>query len=277
MVGFDDKHVDIADVLPNVLRRVAEVGQPGKAAARRQQVILAVRNAKAHRILRIVRHAAETGTPLPNEYDLAERLGCGRQQVRHALGALETAGVIRRRQGTPTTVDPMGLQMSVRLEDQFEHTELLARLGYEATVEILETEIALLPGRVAALLGVERDAPAVRTRKRWAADGRPVMLADGYLLVPDREERALPDSVFSAASALWGEPIIWDVTTPGAVALDAERAALLGMPEGAAVLTLELVGVAASGRRLFHAIEHHDPSVVQYSLVRSVRPPWGIA
>ena len=228
-------------------------------------------------LLRIVRHAAETGTPLPNEYDLAERLGCGRQQVRHALGALETAGVIRRRQGTPTTVDPMGLQMSVRLEDQFEHTELLARLGYEATVEILETEIALLPARVAALLGVERDAPAVRTRKRWAADGRPVMLADGYLLVPDREERALPDSVFSAASALWGEPIIWDVTTPGAVALDAERAALLGMPEGAAVLTLELVGVAASGRRLFHAIEHHDPSVVQYSLVRSVRPPWGIA
>lgn len=228
-------------------------------------------------LLRAVRHAAETGTALPNEYDLAEKLGCSRQQVRNALAALESAGVIRRRQGAATTVDPLGLQMSVRLEDQFEHTELLARLGYHASVEILESTSARLPARVAALLDTDPDTPAIRTRKRWSADGRPVMLADGYLLVPDREERALPDSVFSAVSVLWGEPIIWDVTTPGAEALDAERAKLLDMPVGTAVLTLELLGVAASGRRLFYAFEHHDPSIVKYSLVRTVRPPWGMA
>ena len=144
---------------------------------------------------------------------------------------------------------------------------------YEAAQNL--THAAPLQDKL-AFFEVERDAPAIRTRKRWSADGRPVMLADGYLLVPDHEERRLPDSVFSAVSALWGEPIIWDVTTPGAAALDAETASLLGMAEGTAVLTLELVGVAASGRRLFYAFEHHDPSVVRYSLVRTVRPPWGI-
>lgn len=228
-------------------------------------------------LLRLVRFAAETGTPLPNEHELADRLGCSRQQVRHALAALDGAGVIRRRQGTPTTVDPLGLQMSVRLEDQFEHTELLARLGYSATVEVLDSMPTPLPARIAALLGADLGSPALLTRKRWFADGRPVMLATGYLLMPDLQPRDVHDSVFTAVSTIWGEPIIWDVTTPGAVALDAEDAEMLQMPVGAAVLTLELIGVAASGRRLFYAFEHHDPSIVRYSLVRSVRPPWGIA
>ena len=143
-------------------------------------------------LLRIVRHAAETGTPLPNEYDLAERLGCGRQQVRHALGALETAGVIRRRQGTPTTVDQMGLQMSVRLEDQFEHTELLARLGYEATVEILETEIALLPARVAALLGVERDGEGEKKGAGKAGDPPMISVHRVLLLLSPASDADFP-------------------------------------------------------------------------------------
>jgi DNA-binding GntR family transcriptional regulator len=225
-------------------------------------------------LLRTVRDAAETNTALPNEYELASQLGCSRQQLRHALQALESAGVIRRRQGAATTVDPLGLQMSVRLEDQFEHTELLARLGYQASVEVLESTPSQLPTRVAALLEVDTNAPALRTRKRWSADGRPVMLADGYLLVPDRQERELPDSVFAAVSELWGEPIIWDVSTPGAAVLDAEQAELLRMPVGSATLTLELLGVSASGRRLFYAFEHHDPSIVRYSFVRTVRPPW---
>lgn len=227
-------------------------------------------------LLRTVRHAAESGTPLPNEYELADRLGCSRQQLRHALSALEAAGVIRRRQGAATTVDPLGLQMSVRLEDQFEHTELLARLGYQASVEVRETEPAVLPSRVSALLEVDAGAPAVRTQKRWFADGRPVMLATGFLLMPDREPRELHESVFTAVSAVWGEPIIWDVATPGAAALNAAEAKLLEMPEGTAAMTLELIGVSASGRRLFYALEHHDPSIVRYSLVRTVRPPWGL-
>lgn len=225
-------------------------------------------------LLRRVRDAADHATALPNEFDLARELGCSRQQLRNALTALEGAGILRRRQGAPTKVDPVALQMSVRLEDQFEHSELLARLGYRAAVEILDSRTVPLPEHVATLLAAEPGARAVRTRKRWTADGRPAMLADGHLLVPESHEGPLPDSVFDAVRLLWGEPVIWDVTTPGAAVLDEEHAELLGMPIGAPVLTMELVGVAVSGRRLFHAFEHHDPAVVQYSLLRTVRPPW---
>jgi GntR family transcriptional regulator len=225
-------------------------------------------------LMRVVRHAAATGTPLPGEFELAATLGATRQQVRRSLAELVTLGILHRRQGAATTVDLVGLRMSVRLEDQFEHTELLARLGYRARVEIQESGIVGLPADVAAVLDAPAGSPALFSRKRWFANDRPVMLASGYLLLPDAEPRELDESVFVAANQVWGEPLLWDVATPGVALLDEAHAADLDREPGAPVMTLELVGVSVSGRRLFHAFEHHDPEVVQYSFVRTVRPPW---
>lgn len=225
-------------------------------------------------LLREVREAAAANAPLPGEHELTARLGCTRQQLRNALSELERQGVLRRRQGAPTTVDQVGLRMSVRLEDQFEHTVLLSRMGYQAGVEILSSAIEPLPASIASLLDVEPGSPALRSLKRWRADGRPAMLASGYLLLPDASERTLDDSVFTAVTQVWNESLVWEVATPGAAALDAEAAGLLERPEGTPVMTFELIGVSVSGRRLFYAFEHHLPEVVRYSFMRTVRPPW---
>lgn len=228
-------------------------------------------------LLREVREAAAANAPLPGELELTARLGCTRQQLRNALAELERQGVLRRRQGAATTVDHVGLRMSVRLEDQFEHTVLLSRMGYEAGVEILDSAVVPLPEGIAALLDVEAGHPALRSVKRWRADGEPAMLASGYLLLPDDAERHLDASVFTAVQQAWGESLVWEVATPGAAALGGEEADLLGRPEGTPVLTFELIGVSVSGRRLFYAFEHHLPEVVRYSFVRTVRPPWDAA
>ncbi|MBN9632641.1 MAG: GntR family transcriptional regulator [Actinobacteria bacterium] len=225
-------------------------------------------------LLREVREAAAANSPLPGELELTSRLGCTRQQLRNALAELERQGILRRRQGAPTTVDHVGLRMSVRLEDQFEHTVLLSRMGYQAGVEILASQVERLPADVAALLDVPEGSPALRSVKRWRADGQPAMLASGYLLLPDFEERELDESVFTAVTQVWNESLVWEVATPGAEALDPERASLLERPVGTPVLTFELIGVSVSGRRLFYAFEHHLPEVVRYSFARSVRPPW---
>ena len=230
-----------------------------------------------HALLRQVREALDAGSPLPGEFELIARLHCTRQRLRRALAELENAGIIHRRQGAPTTVDPVGLRMSVRLEDQFEHTELLARLGYRATVEILESAPRPLPAKIATILGAAPGTPALRTRKRWLADDRPVMLAFGYMVMPDLEPRTLHESVFTAVTQVWGEQLIWEVATPGAAVVEGADAVDLGRAAGSPVMTLELIGVAASGRRLLYAFEHHDPEIVRYSFVRTVRPPWNPA
>lgn len=226
-------------------------------------------------LLREVREAASAGAPLPGEFELMERLGYTRQQVRNALSELEQLGILRRRQGAATTVDPIALRMSVRLEDQFEHSDLLARLGYEPGIEVLESEAVPLTAEVARLIDAEPGSPSIRTVKRWRADGRVVMLASGYLLTPDDTAREVDESVFIAAPEVWGESLLWEVATPGAVAVDERVAELLELPVGSAVMTLELIGLSASGRRVFYAFEHHLPDVVRYSFARTVRPPWG--
>ncbi|MFT4043275.1 MAG: GntR family transcriptional regulator [Gordonia sp. (in: high G+C Gram-positive bacteria)] len=225
-------------------------------------------------LLRYARQASDEQSTLAGEWELVERLGCSRQQLRKAMADLERQGLLRRRQGAPTVVDPVALRMSVRLEDQFEHTELLERLGYRSRVEILSETWGGVPAHIAVLLDCEPGTPCVQTRKRWFADDRPVMVADGYLVVPDKQPMTLDESVFTAVTQAWGESLVWEIATPGADVLNSESAELMDQPAGTPVMTLELIGVAASGRRLFYGSELHLPDIVRYSLVRTVRPPW---
>jgi len=228
-------------------------------------------------LLRHVRAAAAAHRRLPGEFDLAAELGCSRVQLRQALADLDRMQVVRRRQGAATVVDQLGLRLSVRLEEQLEHTELLTRLGYQARVEILGHELAAgLTEHIAGLLDVPADARAVRVRKRWLADDTPAMVAEDVLLLPPAVHDGPDGSLFDAAAALWGEPVLWEVTTPGAAAADSRLAGLLGLPEGAPLLVFETVGLVSGGRRIFYALEHHRPDLVSYSVVRTVRPPWGV-
>jgi DNA-binding GntR family transcriptional regulator len=225
-------------------------------------------------LLRRVREAAAAGGRLPGEFDLAAELGCSRVQLRQALADLDRMHVIRRRQGAATVVDELGLRLSVRLEEQVEHADLLARLGYQVEVEVLEHQPAALAADVAGLLGVPAGTPAVRVAKRWLADGVPAMVAEDILLLPPGVTDVPGTSLFDAAARLWGEAVMWEVTTPNAVTADARLAALLALDEGAPLLVFETVGLGARGHRIFYALEHHRPDLVRYSVVRTVRPPW---
>jgi DNA-binding GntR family transcriptional regulator len=229
-----------------------------------------------HGLLRYVREAAHNRTPLPGEFELTARLECTRQQLRNAMSSLEAQGIVRRRQGSVTTVDPIALRLSVRLEEQFEHAELLDRLGYASSVETLSSDLTVLGADAGAVMEMPADMRAFAVRKRWRADGAVAMIADDLLPLPDAADA--PDgteSVFTAAARAWGEPVIWEVSTPGVTTLSAELSELFERPTGTAVMTFEIVGIGASGRRLMHSMEYHDPDIVAYSLVRTVRPPWG--
>src|SRR3546814_1445477 len=70
-----------------------------------------------------VRDAAAVNEPLLGEVELAERVGCTRKQVRDILASLEQQGVVHRRQGAATTVDPVAMRMGIRLEDQVKRSE----------------------------------------------------------------------------------------------------------------------------------------------------------
>ncbi len=227
-----------------------------------------------NQLLRLAREAAETRTRLPGEPELATRLGCTRQQLRNALAGLERRGIVRRRQGAMTTVDPIALRLSVRLEEQLTHTALLRRLGYHVDVDTLTDARHTIAPHVAALLELPADTGVSVNRRRWRADGRVAILADTTVPLPDGARVDPDEPTFEAVARLHGEPIVWEATTLGVAVLDEDRAAQFERPVGTPVMTLEFIGVGASGRRLLHSLQHHDPEIASYSVVRTARPPW---
>ena len=229
-------------------------------------------------VLRYVREAAESGNSLPGELELVERLSCTRKQVRDALAVLELQGIVHRRQGAATEVDAVALKMSVRFEDQVEHTDLLRQLGFDSRVEVVSTDEIAMPRPIASLMTRDASSRAIRSVKRWWADDAPAMVAFNTVPLPQHTMPIDPsESVFAAVQRLWGEPVVWDVATPSVGILDDEQAELMRLAPGSPVMTVELIGIGTSGRHLFHAFELHNPRIVSYSMVRTIRPPWAIS
>ncbi|WP_324651041.1 GntR family transcriptional regulator [Georgenia sp. H159] len=229
--------------------------------------------------LRCIREAAEAGRPLLGELPLAERLGCSRQQVRRALAVLEQQGIVRRSQGAPTTVDPLALRLSSRFDARVEYSEVLARMGYAASAEVMSSGVGELDAKMATLLEMSAGTRCIRVRLRWFADHQPAMVGLYTLPLPvgHRGDFSPTDSVFDSARDVWGEDIAWEVVTAGVSVLGPREAQWLDLTEGGAAKQWEVVGVTLSGRRILHSAELHHPDLLTYSFVRSIRPPWSVA
>lgn len=226
-------------------------------------------------VLAIARETVAAHTALPSEHELARRLGANRPQIRRVLAQLEQQAIVRRHQGASTTVDPVALRMTVRLEEQLEHSELLDRLGFEPAVSLLDHEYNSLGPELAETFGVDAGSPVLRARKLWTADGRGAMLAENTVLLPAGSVPGDPAaSAFDIVAALWNEPIVWEVATPGVENIASPHAELLSLEPGAACMVLTIIGVLRSGRRVFHATERHHPDIVQYSVLRRFPEPW---
>jgi GntR family transcriptional regulator len=176
--------------------------------------------------------------------------------------------------GADTIVNTAALDLAGRIDLEVDFAEILRDCGFEADMVLLEHERTTLTEDGAAALGIEADSPALRTLKRWDADGRPVMVAVDW--VPLLGSPAEPDPsrpVFELAAELSGEESAWQVACPGAVAVDDGIAEMLQLEPGSPVWTLERVGIGRSGRRSFFAFEYHVPSIIQYGFIRSLKRP----
>lgn len=225
------------------------------------------------RLLDELQAAASRDGVLPSEPVLADRLGVSRPNLRELLARLQAQGLVLRRRGSETVVNTAGLALTARFDQTFDYAELLGSLGHRAEVDVLAAEIVDLDDGEAAVFDRPAGSPALRTVKRWRADGEPAMVAVNLVPMP-AGTRSVPSdvtvSVFAFAGEIGGEPVVWTIARPGAAALDGSQAAWLDRPPGEPVLTVEQVGLGRSGRALFTSAELHRPGVVPFALVRVV-------
>lgn len=233
----------------------------------------------ADKLLEIWLETARAGEPLPSEPSLADTLSASRTAVREALVRLEERGLLRRRQGADTVVNAAALNIRARFDEQVDQAQLIQTMGRRASLEVLGAQVFQLDDGDAKALGTEPGTWALRTTKRWRADGSAVMLAVDVIPLSDPPEEPghLPagldveEPVFSIADRYGAGPVEWELVWPGVVNLDTKIAALLERRRGEAALTLELLGVSRHGGHAYRASEYHVQGAFRYGLIRSVR------
>jgi len=208
---------------------------------------------------------------MPGESALAEQLGVSRPALREALVRLAAEGLIDRRQGASTVVNRAALEMPIRLDRQTPFEIALERAGYATEMQLLESGRLALDSDQAAQLRRPCGATALRTVKRWRADGLVAMVAVDILPIPDEVDADGVDphpSVFASTVELYGEGAVWEPAWPKPCIVDQQLGAWLELAEGTPVLALDLVGISRSGLRCYLATEYHVPGTVPQGLIR---------
>lgn len=125
--------------------------------------------------------AAEGRYQLPPEDQLGAVLGVSRPTVRSALLSLQKEGKIQRFHGRGTFINRYALQLAANISEDRPFVELLARLGYQASLRTLSITRTTLPARVTERLEVDADSRGVKIERIFEADGRPAVFSCDYV------------------------------------------------------------------------------------------------
>ena len=128
--------------------------------------------------------AYAVGAPLPTERELCERFDVSRHTARDALKVLEQKGLIRRRQGSGSTV--IETSPRVRYEQSIQSIDDLMQQGSASRLQVLLCE-TLEPdaNQFSSQVKLQAKKPCIRVRsiRYLRNDVRPLAIVDVYLVV----------------------------------------------------------------------------------------------
>jgi DNA-binding GntR family transcriptional regulator len=187
------------------------------------------------------------GSRLPNEVDLAERLGVSRPTMRHAINYLVERGMLTRKRGVGTQIVHPKVRRPVELSSLYDD---LVGSGQQPRTEIRSLEVRPAPDHVAEALGVPKGTEVTWFERLRHAGGEPLAIM----------QNAVPVEVLTLTEAALEQHGLYELLRAaghiprmanqvvGARAATAAEARLLGDPRGAPMLTMTRTAWDAAGR-----------------------------
>ncbi|MEH7106379.1 MULTISPECIES: GntR family transcriptional regulator [Bacillaceae] len=209
---------------------------------------------------------------LPPEADLASQLGVSRTVIRDVLSDLESKGFISRRRGIGTIINHHVLEATARLDIDQEIKEILAKTGYQPSVEQIHYEKTEADEWVAELLHLNPGEEILRVEKVICADGVPavhiidkipVKIIRGSYSMKDFE-----DSIFDFLKEKCSDRIETDLSRIKPVKADNKLANIFRIVEGEMLLFLDEVGYCAGNYPVLWSQEYFNPDLFDFVVFR---------
>ena len=211
------------------------------------------------------------GKPFPTETVLCSTFDVSRFTVREALRRLENEGLIERRRGSGTTVQPAAARGGALHQPLSNVGELLqyAR-GSEVTYEPSGT--GALPEEVAEQIASSTDGDWARYRgvRHHAGETLPLAVTDAYFHESLQETVDQIDlsagTLFSQIESLAGVKVSKVTQDIQAIPADSESAAELKIDEGSPMLRILRCYFDAKGKVFEISVSHHAGERFAYSM-----------
>lgn len=207
----------------------------------------------------------------PTENDLCQRYGVSRFTVREALRRLQNEGLIARRRGAGTVVQPAAARGGT-LHQPLSNVGEILQYARDSKVAYELRGGAPLPPKLAEQIADATDGEwiAFRGVRRHHGDTRPIAVTDAYFherlaAAVDRFDLA-GGTLFSQIEALAGVSVGRVTQDIQAVAATAEIAGVLGLARRAPVLRILRYYHDLDGQVFEISVSHHPGDRFAYSM-----------
>lgn len=211
------------------------------------------------------------GKQFPTETALCARYDVSRFTVREALRRLQVEGLIQRRRGSGTIVQPAAARGGA-LHQPLSNVGELLQYARDSAVTYEQAECGPLPAKVAEQIGesVEGEWTCFRGIRRHSADDLPIAVTDAYfheyLGEAPRELDLGAGTLFSQIERLAGVRIGKVTQDIQAIPADGETAAALEIDEASPVLRILRCYFDPDGRIFEISVSHHPGDRFAYAM-----------
>lgn len=211
------------------------------------------------------------GNSFPTENELCQRYGVSRFTVREALRRLQAEGLIERKRGSGTRVQPAAARGGA-LHQPLSNVGEILQYARDSRIEYARHECGPLPGDVAEQIAgsTKGDWTCFRGVRRHHADTLPIAATEAYF--HDRLGDAIDrldlgaGTLFSQIERLSGISVGKVTQDIQAVPADAAVAAELEIDEGAPVLRILRCYLDPAGELFEISVSHHPGDRFAYSM-----------
>lgn len=224
------------------------------------------------RLVDAILDGAFTDGLLPSETELARMFGVSRPTVRGALRSLEEEGLITRRRGIGTRINPHVARSRITLNRVVGFWDLIQEAGHEPGLAYTRMRRAPASLETAARFGCEPEEPLLLIERLFTADAEPAIAITEMIrrahLRNDVQAEDVSESIFQFADDNATEPIDHTVVEITPVVADPELCELLSVPAGDPLLRLIETHYSRQATLLMVSDIHVVDRFVRFNVIR---------